>query len=330
MAVVGVIGAGAWGTALAIAAARAGNEVRLWGRDRDRIANLGSSRENARYLPGIAIPESVRPTAEPGDLVEAGTLLLAVPAQQVRAVCRDLPAGGAPLVVCAKGLERATGLRLSQVVAAERPGTPVAALSGPSFALEVGRGLPTAVTIAAEDKALATVLAERLASPCFRPYPSDDLLGVELAGALKNVVAIAAGMAQGLGAGDNTRAAVITRGLAELSRLGAAMGGNPLTFSGLAGLGDLVATCSSPLSRNRHVGDQLGRGRSIDVVLAELRSVAEGVPAAPVTVALAAEHGVEVPIAVQVADVLAGRTTAADAYRNLLGRRRREELYGLD
>ena len=320
MAVVGVIGAGAWGTALAIAAARAGNEVRLWGRDRDRIANLGSSRENARYLPGIAIPESVRPTAEPGDLVEAGTLLLAVPAQQVRAVCRDLPAGGAPLVVCAKGLERATGLRLSQVVAAERPGTPVAALSGPSFALEVGRGLPTAVTIAAEDKALATVLAERLASPCFRPYPSDDLLGVELAGALKNVVAIAAGVTMGKGLGENARASLITRGLAEMTRLALAVGARRETLMGLSGLGDLLLTATSLTSRNTAFGFALARGSAAAELLAAGGKLSEGAFTAESACRLGNRAGVELPIAEAVRAVVAGETGVDAAIEALLAR----------
>jgi glycerol-3-phosphate dehydrogenase (NAD(P)+) len=320
MAVVGVIGAGAWGTALAVVAARGGSEVLLWGRDRHQIACLAARRENARYLPGITIPEAVRPTAEPGDLLEAGTLLLAIPAQQVRAVCRELPAGGAPLVVCAKGLERATGLRLSQVVAAERPGTSVAALSGPSFALEVGRSLPTAVTIAAEDKALATAVAGQLAGPCFRPYPSDDLLGVELAGALKNVVAIAAGVTMGKNLGENARASLIARGLAEMTRLGLALGARRETLMGLSGLGDLLLTATSLTSRNTRFGFDLARGSSVAELLAAGRKLSEGASTAEAACRLGRRAGVELPIAEAVRAVVAGDTGVDAAIEALLAR----------
>jgi len=238
-------------------------------------------------------------------------------------------ARGVPLVSLAKGFEPGTGLRMTQVLAELAPGHPVAALTGPNLAREILDGHAAASVLATADDEVGTDLQELLSSDWFRVYRNTDVVGCELAGALKNVVAIAAGMAEGLGTGDNTKAAVITRGLAELGRLGSAMGGNPLTFSGLAGLGDLVATCASPLSRNRHVGEQLGRGRPAAEVLAGMTSIAEGVTAAPVAVALAATHGVEVPIAAQVAEVLAGRVTAAEAYRGLLGRRRRDELYGL-
>jgi glycerol-3-phosphate dehydrogenase (NAD(P)+) len=328
-----VLGAGSWGTTISHTLA-AGADVVLWARDPQVVDELCHQRTNDRHLLGAVLDERVRVV---GDLAaaagEAEVVLVAVPTVGLRGVvagaARHLRPG-VPVVSLAKGFEPTTGLRMTQVIEEEAPGHPVGALTGPNLAREIFDGHAAASVLAMTDDTVAARLQEVLSTANLRVYRNPDVIGCELAGALKNVVAIAAGMAQGLGAGDNTRAAVITRGLAELSRLGAAMGGNPLTFSGLAGLGDLVATCSSPLSRNRHVGEQLGRGRSIDVVLAELRSVAEGVPAAPVTVALAAEHGVEVPIAVQVADVLAGRTTAADAYRHLLGRRRREELYGLD
>jgi glycerol-3-phosphate dehydrogenase (NAD(P)+) len=318
--VVGVVGAGAWGTALAVVAARAGNEVRLWGRDRDQIASLAARRENERYLPGVHVPEAVRPTAEPGDLLAAGTLLLTVPAQQVRHVCHGLPPGRAPLVVCAKGLERATGLRLSQVVAAERPGTPIAALSGPSFALEVGQGLPTAVTVAAEDKALATGLAEQLASPCFRPYPSDDLLGVELAGALKNVVAIAAGVTMGKGLGENARASLITRGLAEMTRLALALGAHRETLMGLSGLGDLLLTATSLTSRNTGFGFALARGSSAAELLADGRKLSEGASTAEAACRLGRRARVELPIAEAVRAVITGETGVDAAIEALLAR----------
>jgi glycerol-3-phosphate dehydrogenase (NAD(P)+) len=234
-----------------------------------------------------------------------------------------------PIVSLAKGFEPGTRLRMTEVIAAVAPGHPRGALTGPNLALEIYEGHAAASVLAVEDDTVGARLQDELSTDWFRVYRNTDVIGCELAGAVKNVIAIAVGMAEGLGTGDNTKAAVITRGLAELSRLGVAMGGNPLTFSGLAGLGDLVATCASPLSRNRQVGEQLGRGRPAAEVLGSMTSVAEGVTAAPTVVELAAEHGVEVPIAAQVAEVLAGRVSAFDAYRGLLGRRRREELYGM-
>ena len=300
---------------------------------RSSSVELREERTNRRRLPGALIDPRVRFDDDLAEVVAgADVVLLAVPTAALRDVVqRAAPhlAAGTPIVSLAKGFEPTSQLRMTEVIAQEAPGHPFGALTGPNLAREIFDGHAAACVLAIGDERVAERLQDLLSTDSFRVYRNSDVIGCELAGALKNVVAIAAGMAEGLGAGDNARAAVMTRGLAELSRLGAAMGGNPLTFSGLAGLGDLVATCSSPLSRNRHVGEQLGRGRSLDDVLDELHSVAEGVAAAPAAVALAAAHDVEVPIAVQVADVLAGRSTAAEAYRELLGRRRREELYGL-
>lgn len=315
-----MVGAGAWGTALAIVAARAGERALLWGRDPAQIAAMATTRENRRYLPGIELPEAVVPTPDLASLGEAGVLLLVVPAQQLRAVCRLLPPGDAPLVICAKGLEQATGLRLSQVVAEERPGVPVACLSGPSFALEVGQGLPTAVTIAAESRALAADLAERLASPTFRPYPSDDLLGVELAGALKNVIAIAAGATMGKGLGENARAALITRGLAEMGRLASALGARRETLMGLSGLGDLLLTATSLTSRNTSFGYELARGRPASGLLAAGGKLSEGAFTAEAACRLAARAGVEMPIAAAVRAVVAGETSVDAAVEALLSR----------
>ncbi len=329
---VAVVGAGSWGTT--IAHTLAGNAgVTLWARDPGLAAELDRERTNQRHLPGARLDPRVRVTAGlAGAVGAADVVLVAVPTVGFRAVVAALAADlrlGVPVVSLAKGFEPGTRLRMTEVIAEVAPRRPCGALTGPNLAREILDGHAAASVLAMAEDDVAEGLQEVLSTEWFRVYRNPDVVGCELAGALKNVVAIAAGMAEGLGTGDNTRAAVITRGLAELSRLGAAMGGSPLTFSGLAGLGDLVATCASPLSRNRYVGEQLGRGRSLDDVLAELRSVAEGVTAAPIACELAAEHGVEVPIASQVADVLAGRTTAAEAYRGLLGRRRREELYGL-
>jgi len=330
---IAVVGAGSWGTTIAHTLAGRG-PVALWARDPILAAELFTHRTNQRYLPGAELDPRV---SVHGDLsaavADADVVLVAVPTIGFRAVVAAMaPAlrDGVPAVSLAKGFEPGTRLRMTEVIAEVAPGHPPAALTGPNLAREIYDGHAAASVLAAEDDVIGARLQDLLSTDEFRVYRNTDVLGCELAGALKNVVAIAAGMAEGLGTGDNTRAAVITRGLAELSRLGAAMGGNPLTFSGLAGLGDLVATCASPLSRNRHVGEQLGRGRTLAVVLDAMTSVAEGVTAAPVAVELAAEHGVEVPLAAQVAEVLAGRSTAAEAYRGLLGRRHREELYGLD
>jgi glycerol-3-phosphate dehydrogenase (NAD(P)+) len=318
--VLGVVGAGAWGTALALVAARAGHPVRLWGRDGGQVAAMAATRRNERHLPGIELPPAVEPVPELAALGTAEVLLLVVPAQAVRAVCRLLPVGTAPLVICAKGLEQATGLRLSQVVAEERPDVPSACLSGPSFALEVGQGLPTAVTVAAEDAALAARLAESLASPTFRPYASDDLLGVELAGALKNVIAIAAGVTMGKGLGENARAALITRGLAEMGRLASALGARRETLMGLSGLGDLLLTATSLTSRNTSFGHALAQGRSAAELLATGAKLSEGAFTAEAACRLAARVGVELPIAAAVRAVVAGEIDVDAAIEALLAR----------
>jgi glycerol-3-phosphate dehydrogenase (NAD(P)+) len=255
-----------------------------------------------------------------GELADAEALLLVVPAQQVRRVVRGLPPASAPLVIGAKGLEQATGLRLSQVVAEERPGQPVAALSGPSFALEVGRNLPTAVTIAADEPGLAATLAERLASLTFRPYPSDDLLGVELAGALKNVIAIAAGVTMGKGLGENARASLITRGLAEMGRLAQALGARRETLMGLAGLGDLLLTATSLTSRNTSFGHALACGRAARDLLAAGEKLSEGAFTAEAACRLAERVGVELPIAAAVRAVVAGEQNVDAAIGALLSR----------
>jgi glycerol-3-phosphate dehydrogenase (NAD(P)+) len=311
---IGIAGAGAWGTALALVAAGAGQAVTLWGRDGAAIAAMRRDRENRRRLPGVGLPAAVTPVTDLGALTDARALLLAVPAQELRGVCERLPPAGPPLVICAKGLERATGLRLSEVVAACRPEACVAVLSGPSFALEVARGLPTAVTLAAPGLELAAELAGLLASPCFRAYPSDDVLGVELAGALKNVVAIAAGVAMGKGLGENARAALVTRGLAEMGRLAAALGARRETLMGLSGLGDLLLTATSTASRNTSFGVALAQGRPAGAALAEGAFTAEA------ACRLALRVGVELPVAAAVRAVIAGEVEVDAAINGLLAR----------
>ena len=330
---VAVIGAGSWGTTVAhLAACR--TPTILWARDPAIATEVDSAGANTRYLPGLALSSELRATASVADAVTgADVVLVGVPSHGVRDTMASVAAHVAPsaaIVSLTKGFEQGTRKRMTEVLAEVLPGRPVGVLTGPNLAKEILSGHVAASVVAMSDPASARVVQEVLSGDNFRVYTNDDVVGCEVGGALKNVIAIASGMADGLGAGDNTRAAVITRGLAELTRLGVAMGGDPMTFAGLAGMGDLVATCISPQSRNRHVGEQLGRGRTIDEVVAEMDMVAEGVKAAPVAVELAREHGVEMPIAEQVAAVCAGRATAHDAYRELLARGQRPEVYGLD
>lgn len=316
----GVVGTGAWGTALAIVAARAGTPTVLWGRDAVHVEALRRSGENARHLPGVPLPPGISLTADAADLVACDPWLLVTPAQALRAVIRDLPPCSASLVICAKGLEQSTGLRLSEVLADERPSNVAGSLSGPSFALEVARGLPTAVTVALPTLAAAQDLAARLLGPTFRPYPTDDLIGVELGGAFKNVVAIAAGAVLGRGLGENARAALITRGLAELARLGEAMGARRETLMGLSGLGDLVLTASSLTSRNTSLGDALARGVPIAALMGEGGKLSEGAFTAAAACRLGEELGVDLPIARAVRRLVAGEVDVDAAVRELLAR----------
>jgi glycerol-3-phosphate dehydrogenase (NAD(P)+) len=328
-----VLGAGSWGTALAIHLARAGHTVRLWARDAALVDELTSARVNTRYLPDIPLPAAIDVTAGlTTALEEAAFVLCAVPSHGLRAVVRAAAphvARGAILVSATKGLEFDTHLRMSQVLEAEtRAHFPIVVLSGPSFALEVARGLPTAVLAASTDRAAAAAVQERFRGPGMRIYLSDDVRGVEIGGALKNVIAIAAGVVEGLGLGQNALAALITRGLAEMSRLATAEGGSRDTLAGLSGLGDLVLTCTGDLSRNRHVGIELGRGRPLYEILAGMRMVAEGVRTTGAALALGARHGIELPIAAQMKDVLDARCSPAEGVEALMGRRQRAEVDG--
>lgn len=317
---VGVLGAGSWGTALAVVAARAGRRVILWDRDAERAAGLAASRENRRHLPGIPLDPKITPTGDLALAASAPLVLVVVPAQKLREVVTRLPSSCGTLVICAKGIEQESGLRLSEVVASVRPGAGVAALSGPSFAREAALGLPTAVTVAAPERAAAAAICEALASSSFRPYPSDDLLGVELGGALKNVVAVAAGAVMGKGLGENARAAVITRGLAETCRLAEALGARRETLMGLSGLGDLMLTATSLTSRNTSFGHALGQGRSAADLMAQGQALAEGAWTASAACLLAARHGVELPIADAVRRVVAGETDLDSVVGELMAR----------
>jgi glycerol-3-phosphate dehydrogenase (NAD(P)+) len=307
---IAVLGDGGWGTALAISAHSAGGEVTLWSAFPDYAAELERKRDNRKFLPGVAIPEGVAITADAGRALEGAELALAaVPTQFLRAtlerVADRLPPG-CVLVSAAKGLERGTLLRPSQVLAEVAAGRSPAVLSGPSHAEEVARALPASVVAAAEREEVAGAVQRAMMSPALRVYTSTDVTGVELGAALKNVIALAAGCADGLGLGDNAKAALVTRGLVELARLGAALGARAETFAGLSGLGDLVVTCASRHSRNRAVGERLGRGEKLEDILASTEKVAEGVFSTEAVLQLAARHAVELPIAEAVGRVLAG------------------------
>ena len=319
----GIAGAGAWGTALAMQAARAGLATTLWARRPEAAAAIAASRENADYLPGATLPPEVAVTGRLADALAADAVLYVQPAQYLRAFCsaaHDAWRTGTPLVLCAKGIEVDSGLLLTDVAAEALPQAAVAVLSGPSFAGEVAAGLPTAVVVASPDSALNETLMQALSHGAFRPYGSLDPVGVELAGAAKNVLAIACGIIMGRGLGENARAALVTRGLAELARLAHALGGRAETMLGLAGVGDVVLTCNSMKSRNASLGFELGRGRTLSEILSERRSVAEGVPTAAALERLAARLKVDMPIAGTVAAILAGRAEIDQAIRDLLAR----------
>lgn len=338
---IAVVGAGAWGTALAATAAAAGRAVTLWAHEREVAQAICRDHVNEAFLPGVALPEAVSATDDLAAAVAgADAVLLVVPSQFLRPVCAALAAAlpaGVPVCVCAKGIERDTGLLMSDIVAELLPDNPVAALSGPSFAIEVAQGQPTAVTIASADAAtedgadetaldsLAARLAHALGTPAFRPYVSGDVTGVETGGAAKNVIAIACGIATGLGFGANTRALLITRGLEEMKRLADALGGRRETLSGLSGMGDLTLTCSSEQSRNFSFGLALGRGERAADVLARSKAVVEGAGNALTVTDLARRHGVEMPICEAVRAVVHDGVPLADAMAALMQRPLRAE-----
>ncbi|MGH9087363.1 MAG: NAD(P)H-dependent glycerol-3-phosphate dehydrogenase [Acidimicrobiales bacterium] len=323
MGAVAVVGAGSWGTAIAsLVAARC--TVVLWARSAELADAVSRTGENPRYLPGVRLPPTLRATSALAEAVDgADVVLVAVPSHAFRRVLEGMAgtlAPGVPVVSLAKGIEAGTHLRMSEVIAEVLPGNPAGVLSGPNLAHEIVAGNPAATVVALPERALAERVQVLLHGSTFRVYTGTDVVGCEVAGATKNVMAIATGVSDGLGFGDNTRAVIVTRGLAELSRLGVALGGDAATFGGLAGIGDLVATCTSPHSRNRHVGLALGRGRRLDEVLAGMHMVAEGVGTARPLVGLAAAWDVEMPIAEQVAALIAGTTSPADALAALMER----------
>jgi glycerol-3-phosphate dehydrogenase (NAD(P)+) len=325
---VAVIGAGSWGTAVGTIVG-ASHPASLWVRSPELAASMVQTRQNEKYLPGLQIPDSLVVTSSLAEALDgAGIVFMAVPSHGFRAVLTEMQplAGGIEAVVSlAKGIEMGTNLRMSQVVAEVLPGLPAGVLTGPNLAREVAEGHPAACVVALTDEALASRVQGLVHTRTFRTYMGTDVVGCEIAGAAKNVMAIAAGIGDGLGLGDNTRAVLITRGLAELGRLGVSLGGKVLTFGGLAGVGDLVATCASPQSRNRTVGFALGQGRSLDEIVGGMHMVAEGIKSAGPLVGLARGHGVEMPIAEQVQAIVEGRCSPAEALMNLMQRPSRPE-----
>jgi glycerol-3-phosphate dehydrogenase (NAD(P)+) len=322
---IGVIGGGAWGTALAQVAAHGGQEVLLWAREAEVVDAINRLHVNPLFLNDIALSPSIRATRELDQLRQLDALLVVVPAQHVGAVLAETPVGSKPLVLCAKGIEAGTRRLVGEVARAAHPHAPIAVLSGPTFAHEVARGLPTAVTLACEDDGVRAALAARLAAPHFRPYASADVVGAEIGGAVKNVLAIGCGVVEGAGLGQNARAALIARGFAEMTRFGLARGARAETLAGLSGLGDLVLTCSSTSSRNFSLGVGLGRGESAASLLADRRTVAEGAFTAPVLAQAAAEAGVDMPVTAAVCRLLEG-AAAADVIGALLARPLRDEI----
>ena len=316
-----IVGAGSWGTALAVHLARAGEPVTLWGRSADVVAGIRRQRRNPWYLSDIPVPDGVEATTDARAAVAGATLLIvAVPSEFFVTTLAGLGPISVPVVSATKGFEPARHRRMSEAVSDRWPGTPVAVLSGPTFAREVALAQPTAAVIASRDEALADELQRRLGSREFRLYTNRDVTGVEVGGATKNVIALATGLADGLGLGENARAALVTRGLAEITRLAVALGGEPATLAGLAGLGDLVLTATGTLSRNRALGMALARGESRSAAQRATRMVAEGVPTVAAALALAARHGVALPIATEVAAVLFDSKAPAAALASLLGR----------
>ncbi len=321
----GVIGGGAWGTALAQLLAADGAPVRLWARESDVVAAINAEQHNPVFLPGAALSPSLTATDDLAEMADLDALLVVVPVPFLRAVLAELPASHAPLIFCSKGMEAGSFAFPIDMARDLVPGRPHAVLSGPTFAHEVAAGLPTAITLAAADAGLATDLAQALARPHFRPYVSTDVVGAEIGGAVKNILAIACGIVDGAGLGLNARAALISRGFAEMTRFGLSRGAQAETLAGLAGLGDLVLTCTSSNSRNFALGQGLGRGEPAEALMADRRTVAEGAFSAPVVAAAARADGIDMPITHTVARLVAGKTRVGDAIQALLSRPLRPE-----
>jgi glycerol-3-phosphate dehydrogenase (NAD(P)+) len=317
---VGIIGAGAWGTALAVVMANIHGKALIWARESDVVAAINDSHENTPFLPGLSLSHGITATQDLSAMAACHTLLLVTPAQHLRATLSALPATDAPLILCAKGIEAQTQLLMCEIASELRPDNPVAVLSGPTFAHEVAAGKPTAITLATENEGIGKALLGQIAAPHFRPYWTDDVVGAEIGGAVKNVLAIGCGVVDGAGLGLNARAALIARGFAEMQRFGIAKGGRSETLAGLSGLGDLVLTCSSENSRNFSLGRGLGQGKSAADLLADRNSVAEGAYTAPVLLQSAQALGIDMPIVAAVCSLLDGSADVNAAVQTLLAR----------
>src|ERR1700730_6751831 len=331
METISILGAGSWGTALAALWGKDDRKLRLWARDKSLAERLQNTRKNREYLPEVALPESVKVTTQLGDAVDVDLIVFVTPSMAVRTIAQSVAKIGVKkktmLLSCTKGIEHGTGLRMSEILREYFPENPVAVLSGPNLAVEVARDLPTATVLACTAADGATQLQNQLGSARFRIYTGDELMGIELGGALKNIFAIAAGVSDGFGLGDNTKAALITRALAEMIRLGTAMGGQIATFYGLSGAGDLIATCYSRLSRNRRVGEQLGKGESLQKITSSMQMVAEGVPTTKSAYECARRLNVETPIIDQVYAALYEGKPLPKAMEELLGRDQKAERF---
>ncbi len=320
---IGILGAGAWGTALATVATRAGHRVILWAHGDNVAANINATHENTRYLPGIRLDDAIIATSNLADVANCDALLAVTPAQVLRQIATDISphiTQPLPVVICSKGFERNSGHLLSDVLKDALPQAIPCILSGPSFAADVANGLPTAVTLAAEDINTAQTLAHALGSPAFRPYASSDLIGAQIGGAVKNVLAIACGIVEGRSLGQSARAALTSRGFAELVRFGLAHGARIETLGGLSGLGDLILTCSSQMSRNMSLGYALGQGSSLQHILKTRKTITEGVHTASVVCEIAANKGIEMPICEAVRNIVEGRYSVDQAIENLMAR----------
>lgn len=326
---IAIIGTGGWGTALAVLWAKQSHNIILWGHNPARVERIRNTRENTDYLPGVILPDSIGLTSEGAECAGADIIAFVTPSMALREIARrfrdDFTNSNAVLMSCTKGIEHGSGMRMTQILAEAYPQNTVAVLSGPNLAVEVSRDLPTATVLGCENAACAEELQQQLGSARFRVYTSPETTGIELGGALKNVFAIPAGVSDGFGLGDNSKAALVTRSLAELVRLGTAMGGNPRTFYGLSGAGDLIATCFSKHSRNRRVGEKLGQGKTLEQITAETQTVAEGVPTAKSAYECARKLNIETPIIDQVYSVLYEQKRPDQALHELLGRDQKSE-----
>ena len=325
---IGVVGAGAWGTAMATVAARAGRDTLIWARESEVVEAINRDHENTPFLPGMPLDPAIRATGNLADLADRDALLLVVPAQHLRASMKHLAPhvkAGTPAVICSKGIEMATLELMHQGLAESLPQCVPAVLSGPSFAADVAKGLPTAVTLACENQEVGEALVDAIGLPSFRPYLSDDIIAAQIGGAVKNVLAIACGIVDGEKLGDSARAALIARGYAEVTRLGVALGADAASFGGLAGLGDLILTCTSHLSRNYSLGFALGSGKAMEQALEGKTSVAEGVATSGAVEKLAATHNIEMPICIAVSYIVSSRIDVKTAIEGLLARPFTEE-----